>query len=476
MIDTQKAKVGILSLAFRGLLVDYPRKEKRNASLETLHKVQKNYLPVTETEYLIDIPPHWNWSRLGYVTNNHGQTVPDKDFCYVDVGTLDNVHQRLAATENLVAAKDAPSRARKIIQVGDVLYSTVRPYLHNICIVDREFSRTPIASTAFCVMQVNKRVLMNRFLFYWLLTKEFDAYSNGDFSKGTLYPAIGEKDLLRGVIPIPPLEEQSLVVERIDQAFSILDTIDALQAQYADNLTVLKTKLLDAAIQGKLTDQLPEDGTAEDLYRQIQAQKARIIKERNGRVDKGIKSVGQDVPYLIPAHWKWIRFGDVGLFKKGPFGSALTKSMFVPKSANAIKVYEQQHAIKKNPSLGTYYIAEDYFRDKMKGFEVKSGDILISCAGTIGETYVLPDGIEPGIINQALMRVTLATGIDKKFFQYYFESELKNSAKAGNGSAIVNIPPFDIIKNWYFPLPPLAEQKRIVAQLEELLPVCEGRE
>ena len=75
------------------------------------------------------------------------------------------------------------------------------------------------------------------------------------------------------LMPLPPLAEQNRIVERIEQAFSILDTIDTLQAQYADNLTVLKTKLIDAAIQGRLTAHHPEDGTAEALYRQIQTEK-----------------------------------------------------------------------------------------------------------------------------------------------------------------------------------------------------------
>ena len=235
----------------------------------------------------------------------------------------------------------------------------------------------------------------------------------------------------------------------------------------------IRNKILDLAVRGKLTEQLSEDGTTEELYRQIQLEKEVIIKERKGRNDKGIKSVDNDTPYLIPVYWKWIRFGEVGLFKKGPFGSALTKSMFVSKSTNAIKVYEQQHAIKKDSALGTYYITKEYFDDKMKGFEVKGGDIIISCAGTIGETYIMPNDIEPGIINQALMRVTLVSGIDKRFFQYFFDSSLKNTAKEGNGSAIVNIPPFDIIKNWYFPLPPLAEQKRIVNKIEQAFSVLD---
>lgn len=100
------------------------------------------------------------------------------------------------------------------------------------------------------------------------------------------------------------------------------------------------------------------------------------------------------MPFKIPSHWKWIRLGDIGLFKKGPFGSALTKSMFVQKGMDTVKVYEQQHAIKKDWELGTYYITREYFNEKMIGFEVMPGDIIVSCAGTIGETYIMPDEIE----------------------------------------------------------------------------------
>lgn len=171
-------------------------------------------------------------------------------------------------------------------------------------------------------------------------------------------------------------------------------------------------------------------------------------------------------------HSSFPNTGDVGLFKKGPFGSALTKSMFVSKTDQTIKVYEQQHAIKKDSSLGTYYITREYFDEKMSGFEVLPGDIIVSCAGTIGEIYILPDGIEKGIINQALMRITLPSGINKRFFQYYFDANLKKSAQEeSNGSAIKNIPPFDVLKNWYFPLIPYEEQLRIVESIDATLNV-----
>lgn len=271
-------------------------------------------------------------------------------------------------------------------------------------------------------------------------------------------------------IPVPPTQEQEAIVRKLDAAFAQLSNIDELQEKYSSDIEVLKNKLIDAGIQGKLTEQLPEDCKAEALYSLMIEEKKQILKDRKGREDKNIKDVDIDVPYELPGNWKWVRFGEIGLFKKGPFGSALTKSMFVPKSDDTVKVYEQQHAIQKNSELGTYYITREYFDDKMRGFEVLPGDILVSCAGTIGETYILPDEIEQGIINQALMRVSLVPSVNKRFFQYYFDANLKKTAQEeSNGSAIKNIPPFDVMKNWYFPLAPLKEQERIVEKIEELL-------
>ena len=110
----------------------------------------------------------------------------------------------------------------------------------------------------------------------------------------------------------------------------------------------------------------------------------------------------------------------------------------------------------------------------MKGFEVFPGDIIVSCAGTIGETYVMPDKFEQGIINQALMRMKIFEPLYIPYFLTFFDFVLKKNARSGSkGSAIKNIPPFEILKNYLAPIPPLAEQRRIVAKLEEILPLCE---
>ena len=466
MIDVKKAKVKLLSQAFQGALVDYSNKEKANHALSAIHSKRKGFDPVQVEEQLIVTPSYWNWSRLGYVTQNHGQKVPETDFCYIDVGTLDNIHQRLPEKENLVNAKDAPSRARKIVQLGDVLYSTVRPYLHNICIIDKVFSRTPIASTAFCVMEANEEVLVNKFLYYWLLTPEFDKYSNGDPSKGALYPAIGEKDLLRGVIPLPSVDEQQLIVEKIEQTFSILDTIDELQKEYADNMAVLKSKLVDLAIQGKLTEQLPEDGTAEELYQQIQAEKQVLIKAGKIKKEKDLPVIAkEEIPFEIPDNWKWVRLGDFGSWHAGATPSR-GNSSYYDGSIPWLKTGDL------NDGLITR-VSEHITELALKECSVQLnpvGSVLIAMYGaTIGKLGIAQI---PLTTNQACCACAPYKGIYNRYLFYLLMSMRKTFIDMGIGGAQSNISREKIVST-IVPLPPLAEQKRIVERLDKLLAVCD---
>ena len=169
-----------------------------------------------DDEIPFDIPENWSWCRLNSIVYNHGQTTPTEDFCYIDIGSIDNKHQQLNKDENVVEASKAPSRARKIVELGDILYATVRPYLHNMCIVDKEFSCKPIASTGFAVMCCMNGI-NNKYLFYHLLSPVFDRYANdNENAKGVAYPAINDDKLYKALIPIPPFNEQNRIVETIE--------------------------------------------------------------------------------------------------------------------------------------------------------------------------------------------------------------------------------------------------------------------
>ena len=467
----------------------------RGADNLPYEKVGKNEPVCIADEVPFEIPESWEWVRLGKIVYNRGQMKPIDDFCYIDIGSIDNKNQKLNDEEFIITADKAPSRARKIVAIGDILYSTVRPYLHNMCIVNRSFSHQPIASTGFAALTCHTG-FYNKFLFYYLMSPDFDAYANStDNAKGVAYPAINDTKLYRALIPVPPEEEQKRIIKRLKKVLPYVDTYsttysetESLNNAFPDRI---KKSILQEAVQGKLVPQDPTDEPASILLERIRAEKQRLIAEGKIKKDKhesvifrrdnshyekrGSEEVciDEEISFEVPSSWALIRLNDIGIYKKGPFGSSLTKSMFVPKGANTVKVYEQKNAIQKDHTLGTYYITRQYYESKMKSFTVEPGDILVSCAGTIGETYVLPEQIEFGIINQALMRMTIYAPIDLDYFLLYFDYVLKETAKeSSKGSAIKNIPPFEIFKKLILPLPPLEEQKRIVAKVRELETLC----
>lgn len=241
----------------------------------------------------------------------------------------------------------------------------------------------------------------------------------------------------------------------------------------------LRQKILDLAIHGKLVPQDPNDEPASVLLERIKAEKERLIKE--GKIKGSKKSAKtsdtphyEQVPFEVPEGWVWCKLGDLAFYKKGPFGSSLTKSMFVAQSDNTYKVYEQKNAIQKDHKLGSYFISKEKY-ESLISFAVQPNDIIVSCAGTIGETYVLPENIREGIINQALMLIRLYHRDIERFYLLYFDFILKEEAyKESKGTAIKNIPPFDILKNFYIPLPPLAEQQRILDEVDNWMSLVDS--
>lgn len=182
-----------------------------------------------------------------------------------------------------------------------------------------------------------------------------------------------------------------------------------------------------------------------------------------------MKCIEDEIPFEVPEGWEWTRLGYLAQYKKGPFGSSITKSMFVPDSPDAIKIYEQKNAINKDATLGNYFISSEKY-ETLKGFEVFPNDIIVSCAGTIGEAYVLPKEMRKGIINQALMKISLYDLELLDFYLMYFDFQLKNAAQEeGHGIALKNIPPFDILKRYLVPIPPISEQSRIITTTNSLL-------
>ena len=232
----------------------------------------------------------------------------------------------------------------------------------------------------------------------------------------------------------------------------------------------LKNSFLQEAFEGRVSVTKCNDTSIVESYNTFLTQKKALTEKFNIRNEPKYDEVKEnEFLFEIPDTWKWVRIGQLGIFKKGPFGSALTKGIFVREGIDTIKVYEQKNAIQKDVSLGNYYITREYYENKMKSFEVNAGDIIVSCAGTIGETYVIPENHKKGIINQALMKMTMVPELNINYFLLYFDYILKRiSNNLSSGSAIKNIPPFEVFKQLVIPIPPVEEQQRIVDKIEEL--------
>ena len=165
-----------------------------------------------EDEIPFEIPESWAWARLGSIVYSRGQKKPTSDFCYIDISSIDNNNHKLGPEDIVLSAAKAPSRARKIVAQGDVLYSTVRPYLHNACVIDRDFKHEPIASTGFAALSCPEGI-DPYYLLNYLVSPCFDEYANdNENSKGVAYPAINDTRLYRALIPVPPKREQQRIV------------------------------------------------------------------------------------------------------------------------------------------------------------------------------------------------------------------------------------------------------------------------
>ena len=221
------------------VLLDRIRKEKQKLITEGKIKKDKNESIIyrrdnsyyekcgsktlcIDEEIPFEIPNDWGWIRLGKLTYNHGQKKPNCDFCYIDIGSINNKLHKLNENEVVINVDKAPSRARKIVEFGDILYATVRPYLHNMCIMNRNFSLEPIASTGFAVLTCHSNYL-NEFLFMYMMSPVFDQYANkNENSRGVAYPAINDSKLRAALIPVPSVLEQHKIIDKYKSLMNIL--------------------------------------------------------------------------------------------------------------------------------------------------------------------------------------------------------------------------------------------------------------
>ena len=417
-----------------------------------------------DEEIPFDIPQGWEWTRLSRIVYNHGQKAPDEVFSYIDIGSIDNVNQKLNSKETILNANEAPSRARRIIRFGDIIYSTVRPYLHNTCIIDRTFLKPAIASTGFAVFACH-RGLINKYLFNYLLTPQFDAYANDkNNAKGVAYPAINDEKLYKALVPVPPTNEQNRIINIIEQLSPYVSryseaasVLKSLNTQLGESL---KRSVLQQAIQGKLVLQTAEDGTAQELLEQIKKEKQKLVKEGKLKKADSATSIifkGDDNKYYEQVGDETIEIPSDVVF---PEEWAILRLSYVCRLIDGEKM------------TGLYPCLDAKFlRGKASptmhesGRFVKHGDNIILVDGeNSGEVFMVThDGYMGSTFKQLWISSRMYAPYVLDFILFY-KDQLRNSKK---GAAIPHLNK-DYFYNLLIGIPPIQEQIAIHNCIEEL--------
>lgn len=475
----------VLDMAIRGELVEQRREEETAEAIIEEIKIEKKRLTkssnisiVPDKDKPFDLPKNWKWINFGDLvhfkigkTPARGNTAFWDKGIYPWVSIADMNNDRLLNTTKEIISEEAKNIAFKgSISPRGTLIMSFKLTIGKLAILDMDaFHNEAIISI-------------------------YPNHSESDTVRDYLYYIINALDLLRDtkaaikgatlnktslneiLVPLPPLAEQKRIVSKIEEIFAVIDQIGSKKEEALSIIRNIRQTALQDAIRGVLVEQEENDEPASVLYEKIQAEKEQLVIEKKIKKEKPLLEIDKnEIPFEIPKNWRWTRLGDLGFFKKGPFGSALTKSIFVEDSLESIKVYEQKNAIQSDCTLGEYFITKDYYEEKMASNTVIPGDIIVSCAGTIGKSYIIPDGARLGIINQALMRIRVYT-INKQYFRLIFNHVIHTDGAQGKGSAIKNIPPMKVLNNLLVPLPPLAEQERIVEKIDEIMAICDQME
>ena len=471
MIDTGAFKTAIIDLAVTGQLSAQfhadDSVDEITTALPPLSNKRKKLLGQSfEYGKKATLPDHWRWICLGEISS-YGDTPKKAYFDDVSGDTWILDLEDIRSGGQIIKKTRVHGKKfigdKTVFSEGQVLYSKLRPYLKKILVADEDGISTPELISFDTYGGV-----IPQYVVYCLLSS-FTDRAIEKRSYGIKMPRIDAAFMVNLPIPVPPVSEQQFIVDRVQEAFFQIDNIDKLQAQYADNLTVLKGKLIDAAIQGKLTEQLPEDGTAEELYQLVQEERQR--QEAAGTIKAvelapAISDV--DKPFSIPASWKWTNLGNVSYIVRG--GSPRPIKQYITTredGINWIKIGDVEKGGKYIYSTHEKIIPEG----EAKSRRVYPGDFLLTNSMSFGRPYI--SKIE-GCIHDGWLLIHGLNGFDPDYLYYLLSSTYlygQFTVKA-SGSTVDNLN-IDKVKAAIIPLPPLAEQKRIAQKIDELMPIFE---
>jgi type I restriction enzyme S subunit len=510
----------ILTLAVQGKLL--PQDPKDEPASELLKKIRaekdrliaegqikrdKPLAGIAEEEKPFGLPLGWEWVRLPEVTYNLGQGAPIEKFTYIDVASIDNERGSVTDTAETVEAVDAPSRARKNVAVGTVLYSTIRPYLKNIAVVEKDYTHRAIASTAFAIMHPHIG-LHSKYLLHYLRSAIFTDFVSSK-AVGVAYPAINDANFFDGVIAVPPTNEQSRIVTRVEELMHLCDALEAkgqleatqhaqlvstllatlseseTPAQLADNwhriathfdllldrpqaVDALEQTILQLAVRGLLVPQDPQDEPASALLKKIRTEKDKLIVEGKIKRNKPLPPIAEgERPFALPRGWECARLDELSIVVVDcPHSTA----KFVTKGLLCIDTNSFKAGVLLPHKLR--YVDEATFAERIARLQPEPGDLVFAREGSVGESLIIPEGVV-ACLGQRVMLFRFSKNVSNEFIRLVITSRgfLDNllTLHKGIGAKHVNVGDMRLA---IVPLPPLAEQSRIVTRVAQLRRLC----
>ncbi|MBR4248597.1 MAG: restriction endonuclease subunit S, partial [Verrucomicrobia bacterium] len=288
-----------------------------------------------------------------------------------------------------------------------------------------------------------------------------------------MQPNFGYAHYSRIMIPLPPLEEQKRIVAKIEEIFPYIERFGELRSQLRSISEDLRKSILQQAIQGKLVEQRPEEGTAEELYRQIQSEKAKLLKAGKIKKEKPLPEITEDeIPFEIPQTWKWVHFSELMIsISTGPFGSMLHKSDYVQ---NGIPLVNPANIINGKIVASTKMMVSEETAKRLDSYKLHPNMLIIGRRGEMGRCAIVSDKEEGWICGTGSFFMEPSHLLNTTFLLLFFHTSYakKYLGSASIGTTMSNLN-HNILKKIPVPLPPLTEQKRIIAKIEKLLPFCD---
>lgn len=478
----QELKNSILQLAIQGKLVEQRSEEgtaeelyrqiqdeKRKLIKEGKIKKEKPLPEITEDDIEFDIPNSWIWVYLGDIFMHNTGKAQNAS------GSNNGEIRKFITTSNLYwnkfdfsKVKEMPFTEQELdrctVKKGDLLVceggdcgrAAIWNYDEEVCIQNHVHRLRPYFS------------ISNEFFYYLIFLYKFTGRLRG---RGVAIQGLSTEAIHKIILPLPPLAEQKRIVAKIKELLPLIDRYEKAWTKLEDfNKRFpmdMQKSLLQMAIQGKLVEQLPEEGTGEELYQQIQAEKQALIKAGKIKKEQPLPEITEDeIPFELPYSWRWVRFSDVIDVRDGTHDTPKYVSVGIPlvTSKNLVVGGIDFEATK----LISY---EDAEQINMRS-AVDDGDILFAMIGTIGNPVLVKKEREFCIKNMALFKAINKDLLDMEYFLLFLRNEQYVMKKKASGG-VQSFVSLKFLRNYLLPLPPLAEQKRIVAKLEELLPLCE---